>query len=249
VSVGGQTPNDLALQLHHVGIKVLGTSPIDIDRAEDRHKFSTLLDTIGVDQPAWREVSSLSDAVAFAEDTGYPILLRPPYVLSGAAMGVATNARECELFVKKAADVSPQHPVVVAKFLEDAKEIEVDAVASKGQILAMAVVEHVENAGVHSGDATLVVPPQRTYLEVIRKVEKITKRIADALRVTGPLNVQYLAQGTNVKVIETNLRASRSFPFVSKICKVNFIELATKAILEVPAATVDRPWHDLDYVG
>ena len=249
VSVGGQTPNDLALQLHHVGINVLGTSPIDIDRAEDRHKFSTLLDTIGVDQPAWREVSSLSDAVAFAEDTGYPILLRPSYVLSGAAMGVATNARECELFVKKAADVSPQHPVVVSKFFEDAKEIEVDAVASKGQILAMAVVEHVENAGVHSGDATLVVPPQRTYPEVIRKVEKITERIADALRVTGPFNVQYLAQGTNVKVIEANLRASRSFPFVSKICKLNFIELATKAILGVPISKVERLGRDLDYVG
>jgi carbamoyl-phosphate synthase large subunit len=249
VSVGGQTPNNLALQLHQAGIKVLGTSPIDIDRAEDRHKFSTLLDTIGVDQPAWREASSLSDAVAFAQETGYPVLLRPSYVLSGAAMGVATNARECELFLNKAADVSPRHPVVVSKFFEDAKEIEVDAVASRGQILAMAVVEHVENAGVHSGDATLVVPPQRTYPEVIRKVEKITERIADALRVTGPLNVQYLAQGTNVKVIEANLRASRSFPFVSKICKVNFIELATKAILGVPVARVGRPWHDLDYVG
>src|SRR5437868_2009821 len=249
VSVGGQTPNNLALQLHQAGIKVLGTSPIDIDRAEDRHKFSTLLDTIGVDQPAWREASSLSDAVAFAQETGYPVLLRPSYVLSGAAMGVATNGRECELFLNKAADVSPRHPVVVSKFFEDAKEIEVDAVASKGQILAMVVVEHVENAGVHSGDATLVVPPQRTYPEVIRKVEKITERIADALKVTGPLNVQYLAQGTNVKVIEANLRASRSFPFVSKICKVNFIELATKAILGIPISKVERLGHDLDYVG
>jgi carbamoyl-phosphate synthase large subunit len=249
VSVGGQTPNDLALQLHHVGIKVLGTSPIDIDRAEDRHKFSTLLDTIGVDQPAWREVSSLSDAVAFAEDTGYPILLRPSYVLSGAAMGVATNARECELFVKKAADVSPQHPVVVSKFFEDSKEIEVDAVASCGRVLALAVVEHVENAGVHSGDATLVIPPQRTFPEVIRNIEKITARIAESLNITGPFNVQYLAQGTNVKVIEANLRASRSFPFVSKICKLNFIELATKAILGVPISKVERLGHDLDYVG
>ena len=249
VSVGGQTPNDLALQLHHVGINVLGTSPIDIDRAEDRHKFSTLLDTIGVDQPAWREVSSLSDAVAFAEDTGYPILLRPSYVLSGAAMGVATNARECELFVKKAADVSPQHPVVVSKFFEDGKEIEVDAVASCGRVLALAVVEHVENAGVHSGDATLVIPPQRTYPEVIRNIEKITARIAESLNITGPFNVQYLAQGTNVKVIEANLRASRSFPFVSKICKLNFIELATKAILGVPISKVERLGRDLDYVG
>jgi len=249
VSVGGQTPNNLALQLHQAGIKVLGTSPIDIDRAEDRHKFSTLLDTIGVDQPAWREVSSLSDAVAFAEDTGYPILLRPSYVLSGAAMGVATNARECELFVKKAADVSPQHPVVVSKFFEDSKEIEVDAVASCGRVLALAVVEHVENAGVHSGDATLVIPPQRTFPEVIRNIEKITARIAESLNITGPFNVQYLAQGTNVKVIEANLRASRSFPFVSKICKVNFIELATKAILRVPVSKVERLGYDLDYVG
>ena len=249
VSVGGQTPNNLALQLYQAGIKVLGTSPIDIDRAEDRHKFSTLLDTIGVDQPAWREVSSLSDAVAFAEDTGYPILLRPSYVLSGAAMGVATNARECELFVKKAADVSPQHPVVVSKFFEDSKEIEVDAVASCGRVLALVVVEHVENAGVHSGDATLVIPPQRTFPEVIRNIEKITARIAESLNITGPFNVQYLAQGTNVKVIEANLRASRSFPFVSKICKLNFIELATKAILGVPISKVERLGHDLDYVG
>ena len=249
ISVGGQTPNNLALQLHHAGLNILGTSAMDIDRAEDRHKFSKLLDSIGVDQPPWRQAPSLDDAVAFAKETGYPVLLRPSYVLSGAAMGVATNARECELFLNKAADVSPKHPVVVSKFFEDAKEIEVDAVASRGQILVMAVVEHVENAGVHSGDATLVVPPQRTYPEVIRKVEKITERIADALRVTGPLNVQYLAQGTNVKVIEANLRASRSFPFVSKICKVNFIELATKAILGVPVARVGRPWHDLDYVG
>lgn len=249
VSVGGQTPNNLALRLHHAGAKILGTSALDIDRAEDRHKFSKLLDSIGVDQPPWREGTSLADVKAFAEEVGYPVLLRPSYVLSGAAMGVATNARECELFLNKAADVSPSHPVVVSKFFEDAKEIEADAVASEGEIIAMAVVEHVENAGVHSGDATLVIPPQRTYPEVIRKVEKITARIARALNVTGPLNVQYLAQGTNVKVIETNLRASRSFPFVSKICKVNFIDLATKAILGVPVGKAGWPWQDLDYVG
>jgi len=249
ISVGGQTPNNLALQLHHAGLKILGTSAMDIDRAEDRHKFSKLLDSIGVDQPPWREASSLGDAVAFAQEAGYPVLLRPSYVLSGAAMGVATNAKECELFLNKAADVSPKHPVVVSKFFEDAKEIEVDAVASRGEIIALAVVEHVENAGVHSGDATLVIPPQRTYPEVIRKIEKITGRIAEALAITGPFNVQYLAQGTNVKVIEANLRASRSFPFVSKICKVNFIELATKAILDVPVARVTRPWHDLEHVG
>ena len=249
VSVGGQTPNNLALQLHEAGVKILGTSPVDIDCAEDRHKFSSLLDRIGVDQPPWREVSSFEKAVDFAEETGYPVLLRPSYVLSGAAMGVATNARECKVFLEKAADVSPRHPVVVSKFFEDTKEIEVDAVASQGKVLALAVVEHVENAGVHSGDATLVVPPQRTYHEVVRKVEKITARIAESLNITGPFNVQYLAQGTNVKVIEANLRASRSFPFVSKIHKVNFIELATKAILGIAVNGSARPTRDLDYVG
>src|SRR5438094_7761501 len=194
ISVGGQTPNNLALQLHHAGLNILGTSAIDIDRAEDRHKFSKLLDSVRVDQPPWREALSLDHALAFARETGYPVLLRPSYVLSGAAMGVATNARECQLFLNKAADVSPKHPVVVSKFFEDAKEIDVDAVASRGQILAMAVVEHVENDGVHSGDAILVVPPQRTYPEVIRQVEKITARMADALTVTGQFNVQSLAQ-------------------------------------------------------
>jgi carbamoyl-phosphate synthase large subunit len=249
VSVGGQTPNNLALQLHEAGVKILGTSAVDIDRAEDRHKFSRLLDTIGVDQPPWREVYSLNDAVAFAEDTGYPVLLRPSYVLSGAAMGVATNSRECELFLRKAADVSPKHPVVVSKFFEDTKEIEVDAVAAGGTIVTMAVLEHVENAGVHSGDATLVTPPQRTYFEVIRKVEAITRRIAQSLNITGPFNVQYLAQGTDVKVIEANLRASRSFPFVSKIYKVNFIELATRVILGLPVASNGALRATLDYVG
>jgi carbamoyl-phosphate synthase large subunit len=249
VSVGGQTPNNLALQLHEAGVRILGTSAVDIDRAEDRHKFSRLLDEIGVDQPPWREVFSLDDAVAFAEDTGYPVLLRPSYVLSGAAMGVATNSRECELFLRKAADVSPKHPVVVSKFFEDTKEIEMDAVAAGGNIVAMAVLEHVENAGVHSGDATLVTPPQRTYFEVIRKVETITRRIAKCLNITGPFNVQYLAQGTDVKVIEANLRASRSFPFVSKIYKVNFIELATRVILGLPVEKNGVPHRALDYVG
>jgi carbamoyl-phosphate synthase large subunit len=249
VCVGGQTPNNLALQLHDAGVRILGTSPIDIDRAEDRHKFSTLLDSIGVAQPPWSEAGSLRDAVTFAGKVGYPILLRPSYVLSGAAMGVATNAKECELFLEKAADVSPKHPVVVSKFFVDTKEIEVDAVGAQGVIIAMAVIEHVENAGVHSGDATLVIPPQRTYHEVIRKIEKITARIARALNITGPFNVQYLAQGTDVRVIEANLRASRSFPFVSKVCKVNFIELATTAVLGLPIAKAERPRHDLDYVG
>jgi carbamoyl-phosphate synthase large subunit len=249
ISVGGQIPNNLALQLHKAGARILGTSPVDIDCAEDRHKFSRLLDSIGVDQPAWSEVTSLAEAVAFADRIGYPVLLRPSYVLSGAAMGVATNARECEVFLKKAADVSSAHPVVVSKFFENAKEIDVDAVAAGGQIIARAVIEHVENAGVHSGDATLVFPPQRTYLETSRQVERIAARIAQAMKISGPFNVQFLAHGTNVKVIECNLRASRSFPFVSKVYKLNFIELAMQAMLGVPMGRVSRSVHDIDYVG
>jgi carbamoyl-phosphate synthase large subunit len=249
VSVGGQTPNNLALQLHNAGARILGTSAADIDCAEDRHKFSRLLDSIGVDQPAWSEVTSLGEAVAFAEKIGYPVLLRPSYVLSGAAMGVATNARECEVFLKKAAEISPAHPVVVSKFFENAKEIDVDAVAGNGEIIARAVIEHVENAGVHSGDATLVFPPQRTYLETSRQVERIAARIAKEMNISGPFNVQFLAHGTNVKVIECNLRASRSFPFVSKVYKLNFIELAMQAMLGLPIGRVSRSVHDIDYVG
>ena len=249
VSVGGQIPNNLALELHEAGVRILGTSPIDIDRAEDRHKFSTLLDDIHVDQPPWREIVSVADAVAFAEEIGYPVLLRPSYVLSGAAMGVATSVRECELFLNKAAEVSPRHPVVVSKYLENTKEIEVDAVASSGEVLTLAVIEHVENAGVHSGDATLVFPPQRTYLETIRKIERITAEIAKSLRISGPFNVQYLAQGTKVKVIECNLRASRSFPFVSKVYKHNFVEMAIQAAMGCPIGKNGRSPHDLGYVG
>jgi carbamoyl-phosphate synthase large subunit len=249
VSVGGQIPNNIALQLHEAGVRVLGTSPTDIDRAEDRHKFSMLLDKIGVAQPEWSEVGSLGDAVEFAERIGYPVLLRPSYVLSGAAMGVATNAGEIRLFLDKAADISPMHPVVVSKYYENAKEIEVDAVASKGEIMAMAVIEHVENAGVHSGDATLVLPPQRTYLETTRKIRKISARVAEALNITGPFNVQYLAQGTDVKVIECNLRASRSVPFVSKIYKQNFITQAIKATLGLPVTPLQKSGDELDYVG
>ena len=249
VSVGGQIPNNLALELHEAGVRILGTSPIDIDRAEDRHKFSTLLDDIKVDQPPWREIVSVADAVAFAEEIGYPVLLRPSYVLSGAAMGVATSDRECELFLNKAAEVSPRHPVVVSKYFENTKEIEIDAVASYGDVLTLAVIEHVENAGVHSGDATLVFPPQRTYLETIRKIERITAEIARSLRISGPFNVQYLAQGTKVKVIECNLRASRSFPFVSKVYKHNFVEMAIKAAMGCPIGKNGRSPHDLGYVG
>jgi carbamoyl-phosphate synthase large subunit len=249
LSVGGQIPNSLALGLHQHGVRVLGTSPVDIDRAEDRHKFSSLLDEIGVDQPPWSEAISPSSAAAFATQIGYPVLIRPSYVLSGAAMGVASNEAELHVFLGKAAEVSPRHPVVISKFLENAKEIEVDAVAVKGEVAAMAVIEHVENAGVHSGDATLVLPPQRTHLETMRKVSRITARIASSLHITGPFNVQYLSKGTDVKVIECNLRASRSFPFVSKIYKENFIDLAIRGILGRPVPRPEKSLLDLDYVG
>ena len=249
LSVGGQIPNSLALRLHENGVRVLGTSPIDIDRAEDRHKFSSLLDAIGVDQPPWIEVTSSAAAAAFAAQVGYPVLIRPSYVLSGAAMGVASSEPELGIFLQKAAEISPRHPVVISKFLENAKEIDVDAVAVKGEVVAMAVIEHVENAGVHSGDATLVLPPQRTHLETMRKVSRITGRIASSLHITGPFNVQYLSKGTDVKVIECNLRASRSFPFVSKIYKVNFLDMAVRGILGRPVSRPERSLLDLDYVG
>lgn len=249
VSVGGQIPNNLAVSLYEAGVNVLGTSPLDIDRAENRHKFSSLLDEIGVDQPPWSEVGSMEDAMAFIGAIGYPVLLRPSYVLSGAAMGVATSETELQRFLEKATEVSPEHPVVISKFFENNQEIEVDAVANQGEIIAMAVSEHVENAGVHSGDATLVFPPQRTYLETMRRISNITAQIARSLNVTGPFNVQYLSQGTSVRVIECNLRASRSFPFVSKIYKQNFIELAMRAIMGMEATRIERSLFDLDYVG
>jgi carbamoyl-phosphate synthase large subunit len=249
VSVGGQIANNLALRLAENGVRILGTAPQDIDRAEDRHKFSSLLDQLQVDQPPWSEISSLSDAREFAEQIGYPVLIRPSYVLSGAAMAVATNSSELGGFLEKAAEVSPEHPVVMSKFLENTKEVEVDAVAVNGHIAAMAVMEHVENAGVHSGDATLVLPPQRTYLETIRRIQRISSQIAGALSITGPFNIQFLAQGTEVKVIECNLRASRSVPFVSKVCKQNFIDLAIRGMLGQPVTNGDRSFFDLDYVG
>jgi carbamoyl-phosphate synthase large subunit len=249
VSMGGQIPNNLALPLHELGVRVLGTSPVSIDRAEDRHKFSSLLDAIGVDQPPWQEVVTPDDAARFAAATGYPVLIRPSYVLSGAAMAVATSEQELRVFLSKAAEVSPRHPVVVSKFLENAKEIEVDAVAVKGDVVALAVLEHVENAGVHSGDATLVLPPQRTFLETMRRVRRISAQIARSLEITGPFNVQYLARGTDVKVIECNLRASRSFPFVSKIYKENFVEHAVRGILGHAVRPPERSFFELDYVG
>jgi carbamoyl-phosphate synthase large subunit len=251
VSMGGQIPNRLALPLHEAGVKVLGTSPLSIDTAEDRHKFSCLLDTLGIEQPAWRELDTVEAARTFAAGIGYPVLVRPSYVLSGAAMGVASNERELEAFLRKAADVSPLHPVVMSKFIENAKELEMDAVACRGELVVSAISEHVENAGVHSGDATLVLPPQRTYLETMRRIKRITARIARALELHGPFNIQFIAKGNDVKVIECNVRASRSFPFVSKILGTNFIERATEVMLDrrEPDATANSLVLDLDYVG
>lgn len=249
VSMGGQTPNNLATKLHKAGLKILGTSPEQIDNAENRHKFSQILDRINVDQPQWKELTSFEEAKKFANIVDYPVLIRPSYVLSGAAMSIVLNEDELEQFLKKAADISKEHPVVISKFITDAREIEVDAVADKGSLFCYAISEHVENAGVHSGDATIVLPPQRTYLETMRRVKMITKLIAKELNITGPFNIQFIAKDNEVKVIECNLRASRSFPFVSKVLKINFIELATKLIMEEKVARIDKSSFDVDYVG
>lgn len=249
VSVGGQIPNNLALKLHKFGIRILGTSPEDIDRAENRRIFSDLLDQLGIDQPTWKELTSIEEAKDFAREYQYPVLIRPSYVLSGAAMAVASNDVELEEYLKKAVTLSPDHPTVISKFLENAKEIEFDAVAQNGDVIAYAISEHVENAGVHSGDATLVFPPQRTYLETIRKVRLISRKIAKALNINGPFNIQFIAKNNQVKVIECNLRASRSFPFVSKVLKKNFIEMATRVIMRVPVKEWSSSSFELDYVG
>lgn len=249
VSMGGQVPNNLAMRLHEQGVSVLGTSPLSIDNAENRHKFSQLLDKLAVDQPEWKELSSLDDVYKFTEQVGFPVLIRPSYVLSGAAMNVVSNRDELDGFLKLATRVSKQYPVVISKFYLEAKEIEMDAVAKNGEILAYAISEHVEYAGVHSGDATIVFPPQRLYLETIRRVKRISAKIAAELNITGPLNIQFLAKDNYIKVIECNLRASRSFPFVSKVLKINFIELATKAILGVQVEKPLKTLFDIDYVG
>jgi carbamoyl-phosphate synthase large subunit len=249
VSVGGQLPNNLALGLAEAGVRILGTPAQSIDRAEDRHKFSRLLDELGIAQPAWRELVSEADALAFARSVGYPVLVRPSYVLSGAAMGVAANDAELDRFLRRATHVSPLHPVVISKFLENARELELDAVASCGELVVSAVSEHVENAGVHSGDATLVLPPQRTYLETVRRIRRTSARIAEALKIHGPFNIQFLAKGNEVSVIECNLRASRSFPFVSKVLNVNFIGMATEVMLGRPVPVHGGSVMDLDYVG
>ncbi|MFA5811076.1 MAG: carbamoyl-phosphate synthase (glutamine-hydrolyzing) large subunit [bacterium] len=249
VSVGGQTANNLALRLHRAGVSIMGTPAESIDRAEDRHKFSKLLDSLDIAQPQWRELSTLDEAKVFADEVGYPVLVRPSYVLSGAAMAVATDAERLTLFLARAADVSPDHPVVISKFILGAKEIEFDGVAKNGELTAYVISEHVENAGVHSGDATIVVPPQRTYLETIRQVKRIAADVAKALSIHGPFNIQYLAKDNDVSVIECNLRASRSFPFVSKVCGENLIDVATKVMMDWPVPPIKLKPFNLDYVG
>ncbi len=249
VSMGGQIPNNLAMKCHRAGIKIFGTSPESIDSAEDRHKFSALLDRLEIDQPEWEELTSLEEATEFARKVHYPVLVRPSYVLSGAAMGVSSTDDELIKFLKNAVEVSPEHPIVISKFLENAKEIEIDAVARDGELMVYAISEHVENAGVHSGDATMVLPPQRTYLETIRQIKRITIQIARSLKINGPFNIQFLAKKNEVKVIECNLRASRSFPFVSKILKINFIDLATKIIMSYPVEKISTALFEIEYVG
>ncbi len=249
LSVGGQIPNNLATRLDGQGINILGTSAKSIDNAEDRHKFSAMLDRLGIDQPRWRELTSLDDINKFIDEVGFPVLVRPSYVLSGAAMNVCSNHEELERFLRLAANVSPQHPVVVTEFIQHAKEIEMDAVAQNGEIKAYAISEHIEFAGVHSGDATIQFPPQKLYVETMRRIKKVSSQIAKALNITGPFNIQYLAKNNDIKVIECNLRASRSFPFVSKVLKLNFIDIATKAMMGLPVEKPGKNIFDLDYVG
>ncbi len=249
ISMGGQIPNNLAIKCLDYGLNILGTSPESIDQAENRHKFSALLDRLGIDQPEWKELTDIEEAKVFADAVGYPVLIRPSYVLSGAAMSVALNDGELVSYLEKASEVSPEYPVVISKFIENAKEIELDAVAKNGELFVYAICEHVENAGVHSGDATMVLPPQRTYLETTRRMKKVGRQIAAALKINGPFNIQFIAKDIDVKVIECNLRASRSFPFVSKIFKLNFIDLATKLMMGIDIPPIDKSCFELDYVG
>ncbi len=249
VSTGGQIPNNLAVRLDSQSVPILGTSAKDIDNAEDRDRFSAMLDRIGVDQPEWAALTNMDDINGFIDHVGFPVLVRPSYVLSGAAMNVCSNKEELERFLQLAANVSKTHPVVVSKFLEDAKEIEMDAVAQNGNIVAYAISEHVEFAGVHSGDATIQFPPQKLYVETVRRIKKISRKIARELNISGPFNIQYLAKDNDIKVIECNLRASRSFPFVSKVLKINLIEMATRVMLNIPVEAPARNLFDLEYVG
>ena len=249
VSTGGQIPNNLALRLDSQGVHILGTSAASIDNAEDRDKFSAMLDRIGVDQPEWRALTSMKDIAAFIDKVGFPVLVRPSYVLSGAAMNVCSNNDELNRFLKLAANVSQKHPVVVSRFIEHSKEIEMDAVAQDGEIVAYAISEHIEFAGVHSGDATIQFPPQKLYIETVRRIKRISRKIAKELNISGPFNIQYLARDNDIKVIECNLRASRSFPFVSKVLKLNFIDMATRIMLGERVEKPAKSLFDLDYVG
>lgn len=249
VSTGGQIPNNLAMRLDEQRVPILGTSAQDIDKAEDRAKFSSMLSRNGIDQPAWSALTSMDDIGKFIQQVGFPVLVRPSYVLSGAAMNVCSNQEELEKFLKLAANVSEDHPVVVSQFIEYAKEVEMDAVARNGEIIAYAISEHIEFAGVHSGDATIQFPPQKLYCETIRRIKRVSRKIAEELHISGPFNIQFLARENDIKVIECNLRASRSFPFVSKVLKINFIELATKVMLGLPVEKPHKSLFDLDYVG
>ncbi len=249
VSMGGQIPNNLAMRLHQQDVHILGTSPESIDGAENRHKFSMMLDRLGIDQPRWKELSSMDEIYSFVDVVGFPLLVRPSYVLSGAAMNVVSNSEELEGFLTLAAKVSKQYPVVVSEFIEQAKEIEIDAVARDGELFSYAISEHVEFAGVHSGDATMVFPPQKIYFETVRRIKKIARQLAEALEISGPFNMQFLAKDNDIKVIECNLRASRSMPFVSKVLKSNLIDQATKIMLKVPIEKPNKSIFDLDYIG
>lgn len=249
VSVGGQIPNNLAMKLYRQSVPILGTSPISIDRAENRNKFSAMLDQLGIDQPAWQELTSLEDVEKFVEKVGYPVLVRPSYVLSGAAMNVCYDEEELKRYLQMASEVSKQYPVVVSQFMQETKEIEFDAVAQNGEIVEYAISEHIEYAGVHSGDATLVFPAQQIYFSTARQIKKISRCIAQELNISGPFNIQYLARKNEVKVIECNLRASRSFPFVSKVLKRNFIETATRIMLDAPYTRPDKSAFDIDWIG
>lgn len=249
VSVGGQIPNNLAMKLYRQSVPILGTSPVSIDRAENRNKFSAMLDQLGIDQPAWQELTSLDDVKTFVEKVGYPVLVRPSYVLSGAAMNVCHNEEELERYLQMASEVSKEYPVVVSQFMQETKEIEFDAVAQHGEVVEYAISEHIEYAGVHSGDATLVFPAQHIYFATARQIKKISRRIAKELNISGPFNIQFLARKNEVKVIECNLRASRSFPFVSKVLKRNFIETATRIMLDASYAPMDKSEFDIDRIG
>ena len=249
VSVGGQIPNNLAMKLHRQSVPILGTSPVNIDRAENRGKFSAMLDKLGIDQPKWSALTSMEDVQKFIDEVGYPVLVRPSYVLSGAAMNVCHNDDELRRFLEAASEVSKEYPVVISQFMTETNEIEFDGVAQNGEIVEYGISEHVEYAGVHSGDATIQFPPQKLYVETVRRVKRVGRQIAKELHINGPFNIQFMARDNDILVIECNLRASRSFPFVSKVLKINFIELATRVMLGLPVEKPNKNEFDLDYVG